>query len=62
MWIIETSSGYRLGYNCLLGSGKTENEAWEDAYGMTASVAKRKHKEAWAKQVTEEEFEKLTYG
>ncbi len=58
MFIIETPSAYRSMHNCLLGAGKTENEAWEDAYGTPANEAKRKHgKRAWCKEVTEDEYE-----
>lgn len=63
MWIIETESAYRAMHNCILGCGKTENEAWEDAYGMDAKQAKRKHgRKAWAKEISEEEFEERSYN
>jgi hypothetical protein len=61
-FIIETPSGARAG-NCLIGSGNTEKEAWLDAYGPKpwTPYVKRCARQAWAREVTLEEFEQLQH-
>lgn len=58
-FIIETPSA-RSG-NCLLGSGDTEKEAWEDAYGPKpwTSYVKKCARGAWSREVTPEELEEI---
>lgn len=33
VWIVTTPSAYRAGHQCLLGSGRSKNDALEQAYG-----------------------------
>ena len=55
-FIIEAKSGAHFG-NCTLGEGKTEREAWEDAYGPKPwpSGVKKMSKVAWSRQVEDED-------
>jgi len=59
MFIIEAPSA--ISGNCLLGQGKTEKAAWEDAYGPKPWTAytKRCAKQAWCREVTEDELEQI---
>ena len=59
-YVIEATSGARYG-SCLIGSGKTEKEAWLDAYGPKpwTSYTKRCAKNAWSREVTSEELYEL---
>lgn len=61
VFAIQAPSAYRMGVNCLLGSGATEAAAWEDAFGpkpWTPSTRKAA-RNAWATSMTEEEFHNL---
>lgn len=66
MFIIQAPSAYRLGHLCLLGSGTTEQSAWEDAYGpeyKSSSVRKTIRKSgAFCNKVSQEEFEEIAYS
>lgn len=59
-YVIETVSGARFG-NCLIGSGKTEKEAWLDAYGPKpwTPYVKQCAKNAWVREVTAAELYEL---
>jgi len=55
-FIIESESGARFG-NCILGEGKNEMEAWEDAFGpkpWTPYIIKCA-KKAWCREVINSE-------
>jgi len=58
MFIIEKPSAVYYLNNCVLGQGKTEKEAWEDAYGPKpwSTYTKKSARGAWAKQVNEEDY------
>lgn len=59
MFIVEAESGIRG--NCLLGEGRTEAEAWEDAYGPKpwTPYQKKCAKRAWAREVSDSELEQI---
>ena len=58
MFIIEAESA-RAFHTCILGSGETEKEAWQDAYGpkpWTPYIRKCARK-AWARELSEADYE-----
>ena len=57
MFIIEKPSAYRHMHNCVLGAGRTEREAWIDAYGHPMTPYNQRQAGAWAKEITDEEYE-----
>lgn len=58
MFIVEKPSGVNIWKMCLLGSGKTKAEAMTDAYGPKPWP--KSAKTAIVREVTEEEFEKMS--
>ena len=62
--IIESPSGANPGRNCLLGAGKSEPEAWEDAFGPAphSNSTRLAMKRASAREVDEAEADELRYG
>jgi len=57
--IIESPSA--ISGDCLLGEGKSEREAWEDAFGPKpwTSFTKNCARRAWCRKVDDAELEKL---
>jgi hypothetical protein len=62
-YIIETPSAARYG-NCVIGEGDTPAEAWANAYGPKpwAPSTKRFAKNAWVRQVTDDELNEIHYS
>jgi len=62
VWVVTTPSAYRLGHQCLLGSGSSKAAALEDAYGPKESwgnSTKRAVRNADIYQVTEDECREM---
>lgn len=62
MFIIEAPSASTTTFrNCLIGDGLTEAEAWANAYGPKpwTPYVKKCACNAWAREVTADEFEEI---
>jgi hypothetical protein len=60
IWVIESESGASYGTN-IVGDGKTEEEAWEDAFGPKPWSPSQKQvaKKAWSREITMSEYDEI---
>ena len=61
-YVIESSSGARVGGTCVLGEGATKAQAWLDAFGPKpwSPYTKKCAKQAWVRQL--ENGEEVSYS
>ena len=63
-YAVKNTSGVNQFRACILGTGKSANEAIKDAYGDTVAHGKRQMKcsGAWVMEITEDEYLDQLYG
>ena len=62
-YIIEAPSAVSF-RNCVIGDGDTPAQAWADAYGPKpwSPYSKKCAKNAWVREVTEDELNEIRYS
>lgn len=64
MFIITKQSGVNPFRDCIIGSGETKKDAWEDAYGPKpwSKWNRQSARDADCREVSEEEYHEMLYN